>query len=168
MPDVLTHVFVGYVLGSLLAARVDRLESGHVTLVMAGALSPDFTKIKLLLPDATVEAALGVPFSWFPLHALGGTVVVSLLAGLVVDPRHRRLTVVLVALGAGSHFLLDGLLLTPTGHTAAFLWPLSTYRPPAGMLYLSTDRLPALVAGSGAGIVWVWRRRARVGDSART
>jgi hypothetical protein len=72
MPDVLTHVLVGYVVGSLLAARREGGGPADVTLVMAGALSPDFVKIKLLVPDVVVGSALGVPFSWAPLHAIGG------------------------------------------------------------------------------------------------
>jgi hypothetical protein len=158
MPDVLTHVLVGYVVGSLLAARYDRVGPAAVTLVMAGALSPDFVKIKLLVPSPYVEAALGVPFSWAPLHAVGGTVVVALGSGLLVARQHRRQTVGLVALGAATHLFLDGLLVKPSGYAGQFLLPVSTYRAPAGMLYLSSDRWPTAVAAAAAAVVWAWTR----------
>jgi len=168
MPDVLTHVLVGYVVGSLLAAARDDVGPAAVTLVMAGALSPDFVKIKLLVPGVAVEAALGLPFSWAPLHAVGGTIIVALLSGLLVGPGHRRLTVALVALGAATHLALDSLLITPTGFAAQFLVPFSTYRAPAGMLYLSSDRWPAAVAAVAAASVRAFRRYRRRQRAAAT
>ena len=158
MPDVLTHVLVGYVVGSLVAEWRDEVGPAGVTLVMAGALSPDFVKIKLLIPDPYVEAALGLPFSWAPIHAITGAVVVALVAGLLVGREYRRATVALVALGATTHLFLDGLLIKPSGYAAQLLVPFGTYRAPAGMLYLSSDRWPAAVAGAAAACVWAWRR----------
>jgi hypothetical protein len=158
MPDVLTHVLVGYVVGSLVAEWRDEVGPAGVTLVMAGALSPDFVKVKLLVPAPYLEAALGLPFSWAPIHAITGAVVVALVAGLLVGREYRRATVALVALGAATHLFLDGLLLTPSGYAARFLVPFGTYRAPAGMLYLSSDRWPAAVAGVAAACIWAWRR----------
>ncbi|PSP78717.1 metal-dependent hydrolase [Halobacteriales archaeon QS_4_69_225] len=167
MPDVLTHVLVGYVVGTLLTAVREDVGPAEVTLVMVGALSPDFVKIELLVPAASVEAALGVPFSWEPLHTAVGGVVVALLSGLVVGAERRRRTVALVAVGAATHLFLDALLFDPTGYAFRPLSPLSTYRPPAGMLYLSSDRWPAAVAATAAAATWAWRRyRRRVTPSA--
>ena len=160
MPDVLTHVLVGYVVGTLLATRSEALGHEAVTVTMAGALAPDFVKIKHLVPDASVEAALGVPFSWAPLHAISGVVVVALLAGLVVGAGYRRETTALVAVGAATHLVLDSLLYRPTGYATELFVPFSVYRFPAGMLYLSSDRWPAAVAGGVAACTWGWRRYA--------
>jgi len=44
--------------------------------------------------------------------------------------------------------------MTSTGYSYAAFWPLTEYRLPAGGLYLSTDRWPALVAGLCAVLVW--------------
>jgi len=161
MPDVLTHVLVGYVVGSVVAEWRDEVGPAGVTLVMAGALSPDFVKIKLLVPDPYVEAALGLPFSWAPVHAVTGAVIVALVAGLLVGEEYRKATVALVALGAATHLFLDGLLLKPSGYAAQLLVPFGTYRAPAGMLYLSSDRWPAAVAGVTAACVRAWRRYRR-------
>lgn len=158
LPDVLTHVLVGYAVGTLLAARVEDLGPEAVTATMAGALSPDFVKIKLLLPDAAVEKALGSPFSWAPLHAVPGAIVVALLTGLLVGRAYRRSTVALVALGAATHLFLDSLLIKPSGYAAALFVPFLDYRFPAGMLYVSSDRWPTAVAATLAACVWTWSR----------
>ena len=158
MPDVLTHVLVGYVVGSLVAEWRDEVGPAGVTLVMAGALSPDFVKVKLLAPAPYVEAALGLPFSWAPIHAVAGATIVALVAGLLVGREYRRATVALVALGAATHLFLDGLLIKPSGYAAQLLVPFFDYRTPAGMLYLSSDRWLAAVAGVAAACVRAWRR----------
>ena len=158
MPDVLTHVLVGYCLGTLLRRFDDRLRPAHVTLVMLGALSPDLVKIRILLPGAAVDALLAVPFSWDPLHTLGGSVIVVGLGALLVGPDQRRLALALLAVGALSHHALDLLLRTASGYTYPVLWPLTQYQPPAGGLYLSSDRWPAVVAGGVAAVLWAGTR----------
>jgi membrane-bound metal-dependent hydrolase YbcI (DUF457 family) len=160
MPDVLTHVLVGYVVGTLFATRMDDLGHEAVTVTMAGALSPDFVKVKLLVPDAAVEAALGLPFSWAPLHAISGAAVVAVVTGLVVGREYRRETTALVAVGAATHLLLDSLLIKPSGYGAELFVPFTVYRFPAGMVYVSSDRWPTAVAGAAAAGVWAWRRYA--------
>ncbi|WP_246999274.1 metal-dependent hydrolase [Halosolutus gelatinilyticus] len=161
VPDVLTHVLVGYSIGTLLSLRFEAVRPVHVTLVMIGALSPDFAKIELVFPDGFVWYVLGIPFSWSPLHTLGGTVLVVCLGALVVAPEHRRRAIALIAIGAVSHHVLDILLLNVTGVSYAALWPLSSYRFPSLDLYLSSDRWPALVAGTIAAALWFVRHRGR-------
>jgi len=166
MPDVLTHVLVGYSLGTLLRLSNDRLRPAHVTLVMLGALSPDLVKVRILLPSAAVDALLAVPFSWDPLHTLGGSVLVGGLGALLVGPDQRRTVLALLAVGAVSHHALDLLLLKASGYAYPVFWPLTQYHPPAGGLYLSSDRWPAVAAGGVAAVLWaVARTRARATDS---
>lgn len=159
VPDVLTHVLVGYVIGTLLSFRYERLRPAHVTLVMVGALSPDFMKIQLVFPDGFVAWVLGVPFTWSSLHTLVGSALVVCLGSLLVAPAHRKQALALFAVGAASHHVLDVLLLTPTGDAYGVFWPLLEYRPPSGDLYLSSDRWPAIVAGLCALLVWLVDRR---------
>ena len=153
--DVLTHVLVGYVIGTLLTFRAESLGPAHVALVVIGALSPDFVKIQLLFPDGFVAWTLGVPFSWSPLHTVAGSVLVIGLGSLLVAPAQRKRALALLAVGALSHHVLDLLLLTPTGESYALLWPLLEYRFPSADLYLSSDRWPAVVAGCCALVVWL-------------
>lgn len=159
MADVLTHVIAGYVIGTVLSFRYEWMRPAHVTLVMIGALSPDFVKIELFVPDMAVEAMLGLPFSWAPLHTVGGSIVVVLLGSLLLGPTYRWRALALFAIGAASHHALDVVLVTATGYSYAVFWPLTEYRPPAGDLYLSSDRWPALVSGGLAVVVWFVDRR---------
>lgn len=167
MADVLTHVLVGYILGVALSVRYEWLRPPHVTLVMVGALSPDFVKIQLLVPDGLVAALLGTSFSWDPLHTLGGNLLVLLLGTLCISPGQRRRAFSLLVVGALTHHVLDVSLLTVTGHAYAVFWPLTAYQPPSGGLYLSSDVWPALVAGTLAAAAWVLRYRWLEGRDSR-
>ena len=132
---------------------------------MIGALAPDFVKINLLVPDSAVVALLGIPFSWAPLHQLGGAALLILLGSLLLAPEYRTRALALFAIGVASHFLLDWLLLTATGYAFPVFWPLTEWRPPAGNLYLSSDRWPAFLATLLA--VGVWYARQRIGVAAK-
>lgn len=160
MPDWLTHVLVGYVVGSVLAHRSDRLDRRHVTLAMVGALLPDLSKAELVVPAADLSAALGVPIHWSALHTIPATVLVAAGIALLLPPRIRRAGFALLVLGGCTHHALDLLLVQPTGTTYPALWPLSGYRAPSPDLLLSSDREPALVAGTLAAVVAAWRSRA--------
>ncbi|WP_205254031.1 MULTISPECIES: metal-dependent hydrolase [Halostella] len=125
---------------------------------MLGALSPDVVKVRLLIPATSIEAMLGIPFDWLPLHTLGGTVLIVAIGAWLVGPEQRRVTLLLLALGAVSHHALDLLLITPSGYAYPVLWPLTGYHPPTGNLYLSSDRWPAAVAGCIALVLWAGTR----------
>ena len=159
MADVLTHVLVGFLIGTLLSVRYDWLGPEFVTLVMIGALSPDFVKIDMVIPGETVAALLGIPFSWSPLHVLAGTVIVVLLGSLLVAPEYRTRAIALFFVGAVSHHVLDLLLISTTGYSYAVFWPVTEVRFPRGDLYLSSDRGPVMVVGALAVVVWYGRER---------
>lgn len=161
MPDLLTHALVMYSVVMVASWRYEWLTPSFVTVAMMGAMIPDMTKIRLVLPSPRVESMLGIPFDWFALHTLGGAVV-AVLIGTVLVPQDQRTRVLsLLALGAASHLLLDALLVNPSGHSYAVFWPLSQYHPPTPGLYLSTDRWPAIVSGAVAAVVWIRTRRLR-------
>lgn len=157
MPDLLTHVLVGYCLGTLTAARLGQFQ-GTTTVVMLGALLPDLTKIRLVLTDARMEAILGIPFSWQALHTLGGVLVMAAVGGLLVEDTYRQRVFALLLLGAFSHLVLDSLLIKPSGYAAPLWWPFLTAALPTPGLYLSFDRWPTLLAGPIAFVVFLWRR----------
>jgi membrane-bound metal-dependent hydrolase YbcI (DUF457 family) len=87
--------------------------------------------------------------------------VVLALATLLLAPEYRKRAFLLLVLGAASHHVLDLLLVDASGYAYPLFWPLSEYRPPRGMLYLSSDRWPALVAGTLAAVVWRCHRNSR-------
>ncbi|MFD1564520.1 metal-dependent hydrolase [Haloarchaeobius amylolyticus] len=163
MPDLLTHVLVGYSIGTLLSVRYERIRAPQVTLVMAGALSPDLRKIALVSPNSILQTVTGSPVSWTPLHTLGGSLLVVVLGSLLVAPEYRRQAIALTTIGAVSHHAFDVALFTITGEAYAVFFPMSTYRPPSLDLYLSTDRWPAAVAGVLAVVVWTVRRYSTAG-----
>ena len=126
MADLYTHVLVGYTIGVVLSWRYEWLGYPFIAVVMAGAILPDLNRIELLLPAATIEAALGIPFSWSPLHRAGGTLVVVCLGTLLAAGRYRRAVFALLTIGAASHYLLDFWLYKPSGVSGALLWPFIT------------------------------------------
>jgi len=162
MPDLLAHALIAYVVCTALSWRYEWLTPAYVTAGMAGAFIPDMMKVVLLVPDAAVEAALGLPFSWSGIHTAGGAAVAVLIGAAVVVPRERRRVGLLLAVGAASHLLADAVLLTPSGRSYDVVWPLLRYNPPTPGLYLSTRPEPTIVAGAVAVVVWLATRRMQV------
>ncbi|UTF54763.1 metal-dependent hydrolase [Natronosalvus rutilus] len=154
MPELLTHVLVGFTLATVLSWYTRWLTAPYVTVAMVGAVTPDLSRFDLLFPAKAIEAALGIPFDWWAFHTLGGTVLVVALGGLLTPTAYRRGVVAMLALGALSHHGLDLLLVNPSGYAYPVFWPLTQYHPPTPGFYLSSDRWPAFFAGVGATVVW--------------
>lgn len=154
MPDLLAHAFIAYTIFRVASWRIEWLTTPYVTVGMVGAFIPDIVKINLVLPRETVEAALGVPFSWGSLASGGGTVLSVCIGLVLLSSAERRKGGLLLAAGAGTHLLADSLLITPTGRSVQLLWPLSQYRMPTPGLYLSTQPEPMYVTGVIALCVW--------------
>ncbi len=127
---------------------------------MAGAFIPDMAKIDLLIDGNTIAAALGVPFSWFGIHTLGGSLIAVLIGVVAVATSERRRVAALLSLGAGTHLLADAMLVKASGQSYALFWPLTQYHPPTPGLYLSTDLWPSLVTAGLAMGAWLAVRRA--------
>ncbi|MFC7227949.1 metal-dependent hydrolase [Salinirubellus salinus] len=164
MPDLLAHALAAYALGTALSWRYDWLTPAYVTVAMAGAFVPDLAKIRLAVHQSVIVEAIGRPFSWDPLHYLGGVVLSVLVGVLVVAPggRQRVRVLALLSLGAATHLFLDALLRTPSGRAFPVFWPLTTWRPPTPGLYLSTEPWPTLFFAALALVVWyVDRQRGR-------
>lgn len=162
MPDFMTHILVAYVALQVSAWRFEWLTRPRIVTGMAGALIPDLVKIKLLIPAYQVESALGVAFSWEPLHRLGGALLTAAILSLFVEESERRVVFLLLVGGLLSHLLLDAFLLRPVPYTYDLLYPLTHWRAPIFDLdlYLSSDYWPSVAAGAAALAVFgVTRRR---------
>lgn len=155
MPDLLTHAFLAYALGMVLAWRYGWLTSRYVTVIMAGAFIPDIAKIALIIPSNRIAALVNMPFSWFGIHTAGGAVVAVLIGVVIVHSSERRRIFLLLSLGAASHLIADAFLIKAYGHSYPLLWPLTAYAPPTPGLYLSTDLWPAIVTGTLALSLWL-------------
>jgi len=159
MPDVLTHVLWGYIIGMLLSVRYDWLDARFVTIVMLGALLPDLTKIALVVDYAFVANALGVPFSWGAIHRLGGATIACAIGALLAGDGYKTRVFVLLMIGVISHLVLDGFLINVTGYSYPILWPLTTFNFPTPNLFSSSDRWPALVSTLIAVSIWLLHRK---------
>lgn len=147
LADLLTHVFVGYTIGIMLSWKYERIKSPQITAMMIGAALPDLVRIRLLLDPIKIEQFFGIPFSWGPLHTLGGVLIIIAIGSLLTVPKDSKMIFILLAIGAISHLLLDSLLITASGYSYSVFWPFTMYHPPTPGLYLSTDILPALISG---------------------
>jgi hypothetical protein len=158
MADLLTHVLVVWAVG-VLAARRDWLPRSHVSLATLGAVAPDAMKVTVVLGVHWGTVA-GIPYSTWGYHTLGGVLVVAGLGALTIRAEDRRTAFVALVGGGVSHLLLDLLVVRADATAPPYLFPVSTWLPPAGNVYLSSDRWPALVALGLAGVVWLYDRRA--------
>jgi len=166
MPDFFSHVAVAYVVLQITAWRVRWLDTPLIVVGLAGALVPDAVKIGLLVPSYEVAAALGRPFSWSPLHRLGGAVVTAAIASLLVERDQRRVVFGLLVFGLLSHLALDALLARPGPYTYDMLYPLTDWPVPFLDLdlYLSSDYWPSVASGAAAAAVFALTRYTALGD----
>ncbi|WP_226377484.1 metal-dependent hydrolase [Haloterrigena turkmenica] len=166
MPDALTHVLIAYALATALSLRYEWITPRLTTVAMAGAMIPDLAKLGRVISPETVEAVLGVPFSWQPIHTVGGGTLAILVASLVVRPAYRRPVALSLTLGIGSHFVLDMFLIPPAG-TFPYLWPLTDAEIALPGLYKSGDGwiVPIGIAVA-LGVQSVVRRRSLEAESA--
>lgn len=154
MPDLLTHVLLVYAVTTVLCWRFDWLETRFIPVAMAGTVIPDLVKVELIVPAFVIESVLGIPFSWRPIHRVGGAVVLVGLFALLFDRADRRRVLVVAMFGALSQFPLDGLIRRANDLSPPYLYPITWWQPPAGNLYLSSDLWPVLPALVLAGLVW--------------
>ncbi|QIO24105.1 metal-dependent hydrolase [Haloarcula sp. JP-L23] len=157
MADLLTHVLVGFILGSILAVGFRWKAPPFVAVVMVGALLPDLAKIAMILPPRVVEETLGIPFDWFAVHTPFGTLLVAGIGSLLVSETIRRRVFVLLLIGGASHLVLDSLLISPSRFYHVLFWPLTTQFVSLPGLYLSSDRWPSIVAACLAVVAWFVR-----------
>lgn len=140
MADLLTHVLVAFIVFTVAGWRVGWLDRKWVVVAMVGALFPDLNKIGMVLNPRTVEATLGIPFSWAAIPTLGGVVVLSGIGAVIfATGRHRHIAFPVLLCGALTHLLGDALVAWADGHDGASLYPLTYYRLPTPGLYVSSD-----------------------------
>lgn len=159
MADLLSHVLVAYALGTVASWYLEWVTKRWVAVGTIGALLPDFNRVGLLVTDATLESAVGAPFSVDGIHTLGGVVLLSGIGAMVFTDDHRRAFGALLT-GALSHLLVDGLKAYADGAAGAWLYPVTWYRHPTPSLYVSSDPAVLAVSAAMAGLV-LWYDRWR-------
>jgi|APHM01.1.fsa_nt_gi hypothetical protein len=153
MPDLLTHVLLVYVILTPLAFSANAVKKRYVPVAMVGAILPDLSKIRLVI-DGRITELTGVPFSWVPVHRLGGTLVLVGIAALAFKNSERRAAVAYLLFGAMTQYPLDGLIKRANGLSPEYLYPFSWWQPPAGNLFLSSDPWPVVPAIIFSALTW--------------
>ena len=164
MADLLTHLLVPYVLLTVASWRVDWIDQRWVVVGMGGAAIPDLVKTEIVLHEGTVEALLGVPFSYDPLSSLGGVLLVAGIITLAFEKQHWQRVFGLVTFGGLTSLLLDGLRVYADGRASAYLYPVTNWRPPTLSLYVSSDPRILVIVLAIAGVVALVDRRQRADD----
>ncbi|MDS0221906.1 hypothetical protein NDI54_11155 [Haloarcula sp. S1AR25-5A] len=159
MADLLTHLLVPYILLTSASWSVDWLDQRWVVVGMGGAAIPDLVKVEIVLDDSTVEALLGIPFSYAPISTLGGVLLLAGVITVAFERRHWGRVFGLVSFGGLTSLLLDGLRVYADGRASAWLYPFTNWRPPTPSLYVSSDPTVLVVALLVAGVVAVLDRR---------
>ena len=152
MAELLSHVLIAYVVLTCAGWRLEWLTQRWVAVGMIGAILPDLSRIGLFVTDATIETALGVPFSFGALQTLGGLLLLAAIGSLVVAD-HRRRAFGLLFVGGFLHLLTDGLKSWADGYAGAWLYPFSWYRHPTPGLYVSSDLWVLVGVGTVALVV---------------
>jgi len=146
MPDLLTHILLGYTAGTFLSAYYEEITAEDTAVVMVGTLLPDLNHIYAIIQPEVIHNTIGVPFSWGFLQTGGGVFLTSLGAILFVSEEYRRRGFGLIWVGAITHLVSDVLLYVPDGRSQSVFWPLTMYQPSTPGIYMSTDLWPLLAA----------------------
>lgn len=156
MADLLTGVLVTFALMTAASWWIDGLGPQWIVVAMGGVAIPDLVKIRLVVDGSTVEAMVGLPFSWGGIETIGG---VAVLAGAITMAFHRRWwprVYSLLVAGGAVGLLLDGLRTFADGRSGTWLFPLlPTYRPPTPGLFVTSNLAVPVVATAAAGLVFV-------------
>lgn len=141
MAEALSHMLAAFVIFTLLSWRIEWLERKWVVVAMVGSILPDLNRFGLILDSDTIEAVLGIPFSWGAIHTLGGVLLLSAIGALIFAERRNQLIGFVMLLGGGvSHFLIDAVKAWGDGYNGVYLYPFSWWRNPTPGWYVSADR----------------------------
>lgn len=154
MPDLLTHVLLVYAILTPLTWSDQGIAPRHVGVAVIGAVIPDLAKIGLVLNPGVIESLLGVPFSWLPIHRLGGAILMVGMFALLFESSERPRVAAFALFGALTQFPLDGLIRRANDLSPPYLYPVTWWQPPAGNFYLSSDLWPVIPALALAIVVW--------------
>ncbi len=162
MAEGLTHILFAFVLLTIAGWKIGWLDRRWVIVGMVGSLIPDFNRIDMLLDSGSIEATLGIPFSWGMVHTLGGVLVVSMIGAALFSNREQQLKAYgLLVAGGCSHLLLDAVKAWANGLNGSYLYPVSWWRNPTPGWYVSADRWVILVAIVVVALVYVFDRYVR-------
>ncbi len=125
MPDWTTHVLVAWSLATILGFRFKQFSQKNVAIVMLGALIPDIYKLNLVLDSF----GFNVQSFLTPIHLPIGSLLIAAIISLFFI--EKRLIFLFLAIGIGTHYVLDLLLFS--GGMEIF-YPFSTLKFQIGII----------------------------------
>ena len=125
MPDWTTHVLVAWSLATILGFRFKQFSQKNVAIVMLGALIPDIYKLNLVLGSF----GFNVQSFLTPIHLPIGSLLIAAIISLFFI--EKRLIFLFLAIGIGTHYVLDLLLF---GGGMEILYPFSTLKFQIGII----------------------------------
>lgn len=166
MAEWVTHVFFAYALFTALSWITEWIDERWVAVAMIGSILPDLNRMRLLVSDELMTYVLGVPFSWWGLHTVGGIILLSGIGALLFRTASERWRAFSVLLGGSfSHMVIDLPQRYADGYmiSASYAFPVPFPRLPTPGWYVSSDRWVVVVASVIALLVFVsdkYRKRA--------
>ncbi|WGI18174.1 metal-dependent hydrolase [Methanonatronarchaeum sp. AMET-Sl] len=148
MADLFTHIATVFIILKLLSWKTEFIEDKLIPVGMIGAIIPDLSRLEIIIPSPIIEQ-LGIHYTWFGLHTLVGATITSIILTLFFEKQHRTKVLILLVFGVISHLTLDFFLISPSPEQYAILYPLA-WEPPTIGIYLSTDKIPAILTGTAA------------------
>jgi hypothetical protein len=135
MPDWTTHVLVAWSFATILGFRFKQFSQKNVAIVMLGALIPDIYKLNLVLDSF----GFNVQSFLTPIHLPIGSLLIAAIISLFFI--EKRLIFLFLAIGIGTHYVLDLLLFS--GGMEIF-YPFSTLKFQIGIISVTDYNITIL------------------------
>jgi membrane-bound metal-dependent hydrolase YbcI (DUF457 family) len=159
MADLLSHVLFAFAVFTVAGWVVAWLGPRWVAVGMVGAILPDLNEVGILVDERVISETLALPFTWAPLHTLGGVLLLAAAGAMLFEEgSQRRRAFALLIAGGISHLAIDGTKAWADGANGVSLYPFSWWRNPTPGLYVPADRRVVVLAIVVAGTVWLLDR----------
>lgn len=162
MAEWLTHVLLAYAAFRMLSWYVEWINDQWISIGMIGAILPDLSRLKLVIPSDIVTYLIGVDFDWFGLHTIGGIILLSGVGALLFrNSSDRQRAFVMLLGGSISHIIVDLPQRYADGKMIlnSYGFPFPLPRPPTPGWYVTPDRWVVIVALVTASVVFFADRR---------
>ncbi|WP_193309690.1 metal-dependent hydrolase [Halorubrum halophilum] len=149
MAEWLTHVLFAYALFTALSWTTGWIDQRWIAVAMIGSILPDLNRFRLVVSDGLMSYLVGVPFSWWGIHTIGGVLLLCGIGALLFETvsEERRAFASLLG-GALLHVVVDLPQRYADGYmiSSSYAFPVPFPRFPTPGWYVSSDRWVVVVA----------------------